>query len=165
MSTRELVRKMVLSSIGDVDFDEEKLTAGVDAYTEDNGFTALDDSFSEEIISKVVSNNLAERLSRPAGEIVLFFSNYRLIEQIRIINNKSLKLARERIHGDGNENEESIADLGEEFEDCLREVYKTDGLEQMLQVQISDIILNLDYAKKPSEALSRRARDAEVIGK
>lgn len=165
MDTKKLVRELVLSSIGNVNCDMSRLTDGIDAYAEDNGFQALDGSFSKEIIQRVVSNNLDDRLSRPAGEIVLYFSNYRLIEQIRLINNKSLKIAKERIHSDGIGNEKSIADLERQFESCLREVYKTEGLQQMLQIQISEIILNLDCAKNPSQALSRRIRDAEVISK
>ena len=165
MDAKELVRKLVLSSVGNTDCDMEKLTDGIDAYTEDNGFQLLDGSFDEDTIQRVVSNNLADRVSRPAGQIVLYFLNYRLIEQMRLINNKSLKIAKERIHSDGNGDEESIADIERQFEGCLREVYKTEGLQQMLQIQISEIILNLDFAKNPSKALSRRARDAEVIGK
>lgn len=165
MNIKQFVEEMILSSVSRVDFDMPQLANGIDAYIEDNGFHALEDRFEDTVIKNVISNNLAVLLSRPAEEIVLYFSNYGLIERIRLINNRSLKLANEKRHGKDIENSDSVDELEAELENCLREVYRIKGLQNILQTQISEIILNLDYANNSSSGLSQRLSNLEVTGR
>ncbi len=95
MDIIKYVEDTVFSAVGDADYDREKITNGIKAYVEDNGFLNLNGAFNDDIIKKLISNNLASHLSGQTTESVLFFSNYRLIERIRILNNKTLILAKE----------------------------------------------------------------------
>lgn len=120
--------------------------------------------YDDTLIAKVITNNLTDRLSKSGKEIVLFFSNYRLIETMRLIDNKTLKLARNRAHSVQVAGTE-LAEAEKQFESCLKEVYKVQGLPEMLRTMLSEILLNIDSAKGVSPCCSQRFNDAQVIKK
>ena len=161
MDIKEVVRERVLSAVGDYDTDMDKLIDGIDEYIADNGFCGLAGKFDDAVIREVIYNNLASRLAGPKKEIFLFFSNYKLIENIRVINNRTLKLAKDSQHSERGAELSTIQEIERDFENCMQEVYQIEGLQDILRLQISEIILNIDYAKKASPYLSRRLRDTK----
>lgn len=162
MKIKELIYEMVLSAVGDISCDYDQITTGIDEYIEDNGFDRLNDSFSSSVIESVIKTNLADKLSMPPESIALYFSNYRLIEKIRVLNNQSLALAKAVTHGENPAESFKIEELEKAFDEYTREVYAKENLKKMLDSQISEIILNLDYAKAKSSVYSRRLRDLEA---
>lgn len=162
MNVKELIYEMVLSAVEDKTFDYEQITAGIDEYIKDNGFDRLNDSFSSSVIESVIRTNLANILSMSPESIALYFSNYRLIEKVRVLNNQSLALAKAVAHGERPSESFKIEELEKTFDEYIKEVYAKENLKKILDSQIAEIIINLDYAKKKSSVYSRRLRDSEV---
>ena len=160
MDIQNYVREEVFAAIGDASCDPDRVIAGVDAYTEDNGFMALAGDFDDSVIRQVIRTDLEGHRLAPGKETALYFANYRLIERVQVVNNRSLTLSLEN----GTADPEAVSDIEKEFDECMREISREDGLYDMLEVQISEIVLNLERARKGTGGMSRRSRDTEVLG-
>lgn len=156
------VCEIILSAISEKEYDKEALITGIDSYISDNGFMELNASFNDDVIRKVITNNLASRLSGTPTDIVLFFSNYELIKRIKILDNKALKYASE-VSRNNDVNYEEICELDKQLEKYICEVNGNPGLYGMLRERITEIILNLDFAKKTSPYMSQRLKNMETI--
>lgn len=159
------VRKYVYNKIMPLSlmcgYSSESLNQGIDAYIDDNGFTALVGKMDDSIISKVIDNNLALFLSMPPKSTILYFSNYPLIEHLHIIGNKALAHAENRLKQKAILQTEITA-VETEFEQLLQEVCKQPGLYEYLKVSISDTLLDLDYAKGTTQCRSKRLSSKEA---
>ena len=158
MDIKNYVREAVFSLIGDTACDPDRVIAGIDAYTDDNGFAAMAGDFDDTVIRQVVRMDLEGHRFGTGKEAALYFSNYRLIEKVRILSNKALKLSLVKEAADPH----ILVELERELEECLREVGLEDGLYDMLEMQFSEIVLNLDHVRKGTDSVSQRKRDAEV---
>lgn len=147
MHITEFIHGAVLPAIQNCDYVPESVLDGIDAYARDNGFFELDGEFPDTVIQGVILNSLRPLLALPKEHIVLFFSNYRLIEKVRLINNRSLALAKAACRGAPNASGD-VQKLEADFDDCMNEVCRIDGLRDFLNVQISEILLNIDFAKE-----------------
>lgn len=159
MDIREYIHVTILSHIGENRFNRTKLEKGIDTYIADNGFCKLEAAFSDKVIENVIKNNLGYLLSGSQETTILFFSNYENIEKIRLLNNESLEMAKRAEETNFQIESERVSELEDRFEKLLKEIYCEEGLSNMLKTQISEIILNLDYAKKISPYYSKKMRD------
>jgi hypothetical protein len=155
MNIEEYVRSSVIPVIRGSNYDLDALNGGIVAYTHYNGFYDLDSRFSENVIQRVIQNNLASVLTMQPKDIVLFFSNYSLIESVKLVNNRSLALA-DSVRTGKQVLSDDIRKVEKEFEKYMLEVCKISGLREFLGEQISEIILNIDYAKGVSHQFSQR---------
>jgi hypothetical protein len=160
MRINELVRAIVVPAIGACDYDPDAINKGITAYARDYGFEELSAKFSESVIQKVIRSNLSQVLNMRAESIVLFFSNYQIIEKVRIVNNQSLALA-DRVRTGDKVSPDEIQTLETKFENCMVEVCGIEGLREFLDIQISDIILNIEFAKGATMRYSHRLCSVE----
>lgn len=162
MDIRAFVHDVILSVVEGVLCDQRKFMEGIDAYIGKNAFYELEQSFDDLVTQRVIENNLSDILERDPKEIVLFFSNYLLLEDIRMINNKSLAFAKKAAQENETIPISEILDVENQFQHLLKEVYQSDELTFMLKSQISEIVLNLDHAKQASPYYGRRLRDVVI---
>ena len=160
MSIDDLVKEKVFPAISKCDYDPDAICRGVAAYAYDNGFYELESKFSENVIQRVINNNLAPVMDMQPESIALSFENYHLIKRVRMINNQSLALA-DAVRTGHKASSDELSKIETEFDDCMTEVCNVPGLREFLNVQISEIILNIDYAKGESTNLSQRLNSIE----
>ena len=160
MCIDDLVKENVISAISKCDYDPDAIGRGVAAYAYDNGFYELEARFSENVIRRVIKNNLSPVLDMQPDSVALFFENYHLIKRVRMINNQSLALA-DAVRTGHKTSPDELSRIETEFDDCMAEVCSVQGLREFLNVQISEIILNIDYAKGESSNLSQRLNSIE----
>lgn len=160
MNIEEYVSTAVLAKLDEIDFDADKLKAGIAKYVEDQAFRELDGKFSESVMKSVIQNNLAPLLASPPSEICLFFSNYSTIQGLKLIDNQALALAKaSRLSGKPC-SPDTLAALELRLDACLQHVYGDPELQRILKMQVSEILLNIDYAKYPSHVMSQRLKEA-----
>ncbi len=162
MNIKKYVYNAVIDAIRDCDYEPEMVSDCVEAYIKNNGFYELDGRFNDSVIQRVVGSNLAPVLAMSHQSIAIFFSFYPLIEQVKLINNKSLALAAAVRDGHSASLEE-VQSLEAELDACVAEVCKSEKLHQFLNGQISEILLNIDYAKGVSTQMGQRLCVSEGI--
>ena len=160
MDIYNYVYDRVFAAIEGMDYDTEALRAGMDAYANDNCFEALTGKFSDSVIQSVIDSGIKPLLAGPKRDLILFFSNYKLIEEIRLLNNRSLRLATEKM-AEGSCDPSAVRDMEKSFEEIVWRVYLVEGLGDYLTLQMSEIISNLDYAKGTSDSVGYRLGDLE----
>ena len=156
MDIIKYVQDIVLNAVEACDYDDASLLAGIETYIKANGFARLSGQFSDEVIRKTVSSNLNSVMPAKPEEVVLYFSNYELIERVRLLNNQSLKLARQKLDGKEAVRSVELNSLEEKLDEYSRQINGTDGLYEFLKPQISEIVLNIDYAKDKSPYVGQR---------
>ena len=147
MDINKYVQDVILHAVEACAYDKASLLAGIDAYIKANGFAQLSGQFSDEVIKKTASSILNSVMPAKPEEVVLYFSNYELIERVRLLNNQSLKLARQKLDGKEAVNTTELNRIEEKLDEYMRQINGIDGLYEFLNLQISEIVLNMDYAK------------------
>lgn len=159
MNIEEYVSAAVLAKLDEIDFDADKLRAGIAEYVDDQAFRELEGRFSESVMKSVIANNLSPLLTSPASEICLFFSNYMTIQELKLIDNQALALAKESRLSGKSCSPDALAAIESSLNTCLQHVYGDPDLQRMLKKQVSEILLNIDYAKCPSHVMSQRLKE------
>ncbi|MBQ6610440.1 MAG: hypothetical protein IJH70_08390 [Oscillospiraceae bacterium] len=135
----------VLARLGDQPCDREALYLGAREYLKDNFGGSLSEGGQSESIRKMLDRRLEALFCMPEREIAQYFTHYRLMEDMRILENKTLALAEAAQRGD---TAPFCANaLEEEFEALLQQVQEDPMLYEKLAGRISEIVLNLDSAK------------------
>lgn len=155
MNIGTVISDMLYERIGDESFDDVQFQKGLDSFIESNGFCELEGRFDDEVVAEVIKNALSFVSDMNPSSIVLFFSNYSLIEEFRLLNNKTLLLAKEIKAG----NKTLSYDLNElvsEFNRLSGEICSKNGLYEFMREQISETTLNINFAKERTPAFSKR---------
>lgn len=156
----ELVQAIVIPAINGCDYDPDAVFSGITAYAHNNGFYELGSRFSEGVIRNIIKNNLSPILDMKSENIALFFSNFQLIERVRIINNQSLAIA-DWVRTGHEAAPDELQKIEAEFDDCMFKVCSIQGLWSFLNVQISEIVLNIDFVKGATKRFSQRLNSIE----
>ena len=93
MDIYEYIKDKVLSAIGDADYDRGKMYSGIMEYAESYGYFGPVDFAEPKTIKKAIDLDLERLLSKPKDEVIMFFSNYGLIEDVKLLAIYALDLA------------------------------------------------------------------------
>lgn len=141
-----------------VPLDRDRLRAGISAFARDNGFAQLEGRFSDSVIRDLLDGSVDSVLACFGRDAGLYFSCYQMIEEIRLLNNRTLELANER-RQTGRVEMGEVEKAETDFDEKMAEIGAVEGLYPMLSVQISEIISNIDYAKGVSPLMGKRLHD------
>lgn len=158
MDTRKYIYEKIIQSGNTTSYDEETLRKGIDLFCKDNAFDELVDNYSDSVIKHVVDTSIDGLTHMRRSDVILYLSNYELVEQVRVLNNRTLELALKR-YSDGIIDHSEIEKLEKEFGRLLSKCVAVEGLVDNLHFQISEIILNIDYCKGNTDQLGKRLSD------
>lgn len=160
MIIESFIKEIVFNAIENCNYDPTTVSNGICSYAQRHGFHELKTKFTDSVIKRVIVNSLTPIMSMKPDAITLYFSHYSLIERLSLLNNQSLIIANAKRAGKY-VNDDEILKIEEAFDDCMKTVCQEQGLRELLDIQISEIILNIDYAKGVSSHMGQRLNSLE----
>ena len=127
---------------------------GISEYASDNSMDSfIKDDQPIEVTEFVVSSFMQPFYSMPVEKVNSFFKNYSLIKNFNLLSNEVFGLACEKYkHG----NATVPADLEERINLCISKIYLNKELEKLYMMEISDVIMDIDFVKGKTDKLSLR---------
>jgi|GEM_PF-4750968 len=158
MDVEKYLYDRVVGALRGVPLDRDKLHAGIGAFARDNGFAQLAGRFGDDVIRQVLDGSADAVLEEFGPGTGLYFTHYQLIEDVRLLNNRTLELADDR-RRTGSVEPGLIEQAEREFNEKMAEISRAAGLFPMLTVQISEIVSNIDYARGTTDLMGQRLSD------
>ena len=155
MNIVDYIYKKVILSSDSASYDANKLRRGITCFSSDNGFEKLNVGYSEAVIKRVVDNALFSILSMRKEWICVYFENYELVEAFRMFSNKVLSTACKTFEGKP-KSSDALLKLEGSLSDYLNKIYAIPELSQFMAQNISDCVMDLDYATGSTEQMSIR---------
>lgn len=154
MSAEEILYNLFLDKMGNAPFNGKKLAEGVRGYVRDN---ALDNACvdTDEKTSKMLVETYVEPIFRlSADNVRAYFENYDQIMNLNAYSNEIFERAVRTYNG------ENMKLTDGELEDKLttlaRELYKEPMLKSMVDMQMSETLLDIAYINGNSDKMSMR---------
>lgn len=142
----------------DVGFDTERVKNGIHEFSEDNGFEALNGKYEDRIITKVLDDSIALLMEMPPEDTALYFSEYALLGRVKLLENRTLEIAKAKAEGKVVPAED-VANLEKELSEISSLIGEKPGVYEKVRNQMSEIVLNLDCASGQSNNMSLHMRD------
>ena len=133
---------------------------GISEYANDNKMDVLiNDKLSAETAEYLTSTFLEPFYQMPVYTVEVYFENYALIKEYKMLSNTVFDLARQKFMT-GN-----MVTLPADVEDrticCISKVYANEALGDTFAMEISDVIMEMDYLKDKTDKLSIRLARAK----
>lgn len=155
MKVETIVLSCLKKHSSELHVDNECFLDGVFKYVQDNNIDSLlSEKQSTDTAELLIISFLEPLLRMPSNVLNAYFENYCLIKEFKMISNTVLELAQEKW------NTRAKVLLNEDMEEraihCIAELYSQNDLKSVYTMEISDVILEMDYIKGKTEKISVR---------
>lgn len=154
MSAEEILYNLFLNKMGNAPFNGKKLAEGVRGYVRDNGLNNACVGTDEKTCKMLVETYVEPIFRLSADYVRAYFENYEMIVELNAYSNEILELAV-RTHNGENMKMDNDAIEGK-LTSLARGLYKEPMLKSMVDMQVSEGLLDIAYINGKSDKMSMR---------
>ena len=143
-------------------YDTDRMKKGINDYIEDNGLGLINEKYNDAIVRDVIRTNIEALLNLYGEKVTQYFLNYQLIQTLRMLDNKSFKLAKQYLKDKTADLQSSARDIEKELNDVIKQIDMNSDLWNMVHPVVSEIILNIDCIIKNNSQYGFRINNERI---